>query len=104
QRTHAFFEKYGGKAVVLGRFVPIVRTFVPFVAGAGPMTYTTFAVYNVVGGLFWVGVCTLAGYAFGNVPIVKNNFSLFALGIVFVSVIPIAVEMIRHRTASSTAR
>ena len=97
QRTHAFFEKYGGKAVVLGRFVPIVRTFVPFVAGAGAMTYARFAVYNVVGGLVWVGICTLAGYAFGTVPIVKNNFSLFALGIVFVSVIPIGIEMIRHR-------
>jgi membrane-associated protein len=101
QRTHAFFEKYGGKAVVLGRFVPIVRTFVPFVAGAGAMTYARFAVYNVVGGLIWVGICTLAGFAFGTVPIVKNNFSLFALGIVFVSVIPIGVEMIRHRMASS---
>ena len=97
QRTHAFFEKYGGKAVVLGRFVPIVRTFVPFVAGAGAMTYARFAVYNVVGGLIWVGICTLAGYAFGTVPIVKNNFSLFALGIVFVSLIPIGIEMIRHR-------
>ena len=97
QRTHAFFEKYGGKAVVLGRFVPIVRTFVPFVAGAGAMTYARFAVYNVVGGLIWVGICTLAGYAFGTVPIVKNNFSLFALGIVFVSVVPIGIEMIRHR-------
>jgi membrane-associated protein len=97
QRTHAFFEKYGGKAVVLGRFVPIVRTFVPFVAGAGAMTYARFAAYNVVGGLIWVGICTLAGYAFGTVPIVKNNFSLFALGIVFVSVIPIGIEMIRHR-------
>ena len=101
ERTHAFFEKYGGKAVVLGRFVPIVRTFVPFVAGAGAMTYARFAVYNVVGGLIWVGICTLAGYAFGTVPIVKNNFSLFALGIVFVSVIPIGIEMIRHRLSSS---
>jgi len=101
QRTHAFFEKYGGKAVVLGRFVPIVRTFVPFVAGAGAMTYARFAVYNVVGGLIWVGICTLAGYGFGTVPIVKNNFSLFALGIVFVSVIPIGIEMIRHRMASA---
>jgi membrane-associated protein len=103
-RTRAFFEKYGAKAVVLGRFVPIVRTFVPFVAGAGSMTYATFAVYNVVGGLVWVGICTLAGYGFGTVPIVKNNFSLFALGIVFVSVIPIGVELIRHRFGSSAAR
>jgi membrane-associated protein len=100
QRTHVFFEKYGGKAVVLGRFVPIVRTFVPFVAGAGAMTYAKFAVYNVAGGVIWVGVCTLAGYAFGNVPVVQKNFSLFALGIVFVSVLPIAVEMIRHRLSS----
>ena len=68
QRTHAFFEKYGGKAVVLGRFVPIVRTFVPFVAGAGAMTYARFAVYNVVGGLIWVGICTLAGYCVRDGP------------------------------------
>ena len=97
QQAHAFFEKYGGKAVVLGRFVPIVRTFVPFVAGAGAMTYATFAVYNVVGGIAWVGLCTLAGYGFGNVPIVQKNFSLFALGIVCVSVIPIGIEMLRSR-------
>ena len=101
QRTHAFFEKYGGKAVVLGRFVPIVRTFVPFVAGAGAMTYATFAIYNVVGGLIWVGICTLAGYAFGTCRSSRSNFSLLALGIVFVSVIPIGIEMIRHRMASS---
>jgi membrane-associated protein len=99
ERTHAFFEKYGGKAVVLGRFVPIVRTFVPFVAGAGAMTYTTFAVYNVVGAVIWVGICTLAGYGFGNVPVVKSNFSLFALGIVFVSVIPILIEMVKGRSS-----
>jgi membrane-associated protein len=70
---------------------------VPFVAGAGAMTYGTFAAYNVIGGLVWVGVCTLAGYGFGNVPVVQKNFSLFALGIVFVSVLPMAVELIRHR-------
>jgi membrane-associated protein len=97
-RTHAFFEKYGGKAVVLGRFVPIVRTFVPFVAGAGAMTYATFAIYNVIGAIVWVGICTAAGYAFGNVPIVQKHFSLVALGIVFVSVIPIGIEMIRARS------
>jgi membrane-associated protein len=100
-QAHAFFEKYGGKAIVLGRFVPIVRTFVPFVAGAGTMTYLKFAVYNVAGAIIWVGICTLAGYAFGNVPIVQKNFSLFALGIVAVSVIPIAVEMIRSRSGRS---
>lgn len=96
-RAHAFFEKYGGKAVVLGRFVPIVRTFVPFVAGAGTMTYSTFAFYNVTGAIIWVGVCALGGYAFGNVPIVRDNFSLVAIGIVLISVTPIAVEYLKHR-------
>ena len=102
-RTHAFFEKYGGKAVVLGRFVPIVRTFVPFVAGAGAMTYSKFAVYNVGGAILWVGICTIAGYAFGNVPVVKDNFSLVALGIVGVSVIPIAFEWWRGRRRADRA-
>src|SRR6188472_1016972 len=87
-RTHAFFERYGGKAVVLGRFVPIVRTFVPFVAGAGAMTYGTFALYNVLGAVLWVGVCVSLGYLFGDVPIVKQNFSLVMVGIIFVSVLP----------------
>ena len=96
-RAHAFFERYGGKAIVLGRFVPIVRTFVPFVAGAGTMTYGAFAFYNVSGAVVWVGLCTIAGYAFGNVPIVRDNFSLVAIGIVLVSVIPIAVEFLKHR-------
>jgi len=96
-KAHAFFEKYGGKAIILGRFVPIVRTFVPFVAGAGTMTYSTFALYNVTGGVIWVAICTLAGYAFGNVPIVRDNFTLVALGIVFVSLLPIVVEFLRHR-------
>jgi membrane-associated protein len=96
-RAHAFFEKYGGMAVVLTRFVPIIRTFVPFVAGAGAMRYATFALFNIVGGALWVAVCLGAGYAFGNVPVVKNNFSLVAIGIVAVSLIPMAVEWLRHR-------
>ena len=96
-KAHTFFEKYGGKAIVLGRFVPIVRTFVPFVAGAGTMSYSTFAFFNVSGAIIWVGVCTLGGYAFGNVPIVKNNFTLVALGIIAVSLLPMVVEFIRHR-------
>jgi len=96
-KAHAFFEKYGGKAVVLGRFVPIVRTFVPFVAGAGAMTYVTFALYNVVGGIAWVGICVGAGYAFGNVPVVKENFSLVALGIIFVSLLPAVFEFLKSR-------
>ena len=96
-RAHAFFEKYGGKAVVLGRFVPIVRTFVPFVAGAGAMTYSSFAFFNIIGGVIWVGACVGAGYAFGNVPIVKENFSLVTLGIIAVSLLPAVVEFLRSR-------
>jgi membrane-associated protein len=101
-RTHAFFEKYGGKAIVLGRFMPIVRTFVPFVAGAVSMTYGKFTMYNVFGGLAWVGICFGAGYAFGQVPVVKNNFSLVALGIVLISLIPMAVALIKGRRAKAT--
>jgi membrane-associated protein len=96
-RAHAFFEQYGGKAIVLGRFVPIVRTFVPFVAGAAQMTWQTFVLYNVVGAVAWVGLCLGAGLLFGNVPIVKENFSLVTIGIVFVSILPVIVEFVRHR-------
>ena len=96
-RAHAFFEKYGGMAVVLTRFVPIIRTFVPFVAGAGAMRYSTFALYNLFGGVLWVAVCVGAGYLFGNIPAVKNNFSLVALGIVAVSLLPMLVEWLKHR-------
>lgn len=102
-RAHEFFEKYGGKAIVLGRFVPIVRTFVPFVAGAGTMTYSTFAFYNVTGAILWVGICTLGGYAFGNVPVVRENFSLVAIAIVLISVIPIALEYLKHARQNSKA-
>lgn len=98
-RAHEFFERHGGKAIVLARFMPIVRTFVPFVAGIGEMTYPKFAFYNVAGAVLWVGVCVGAGYAFGNVPIVRDNFSLVAIGIVIVSVLPMAVEFIRYRRA-----
>jgi membrane-associated protein len=87
ERAHAFFEKHGGKAIVLARFVPIVRTFVPFVAGAGYMTYAAFAFYNVVGAILWVVSCFGLGYLFGNVPIVKENFWIVALGIIAVSLI-----------------
>ena len=99
ERAHAFFEQYGGKAVVLGRFVPIVRTFVPFVAGVAEMSYPAFALYNVTGAIAWVGICLGAGYVFGNVPIVKDNFSLVALGIVIVSVLPMAYEILSQRRA-----
>lgn len=97
RRAHAFFERFGGKAIVLGRFAPIIRTFVPFVAGVVSMTYSRFAFYNVAGGLVWVGVCTLAGFGFGNVPVVKENFSLVAAGIVAVSLAPLLIELLRTR-------
>jgi membrane-associated protein len=97
ERAHEFFERYGGMAVVLARFVPIVRTFVPFVAGAGAMRYSAFALYNVVGAVLWVGICVGAGYAFGNVPVIKENFSLVALGIVAVSMLPMIAEWVKHK-------
>ena len=96
-RAHQFFERHGGKAIVLARFMPIVRTFVPFVAGVAEMRYSSFALYNVTGAVAWVGVCVGAGYIFGNVPIVKDNFSLVALGIVIVSVLPMAFEYLKYR-------
>jgi membrane-associated protein len=96
-RTHEFYERYGGKTIIIARFVPIVRTFAPFVAGVGSMTYAKFASYNVTGGLLWVGVCVLAGYAFGNIPIVQENFTLVILGIIFVSILPGIIEFLRQR-------
>ena len=96
-RAHAFFEGYGGKAIILGRFVPIVRTFVPFVAGAVQMTTASFVVYNVVGAVAWVSLCLGAGWFFGNIPIVRNNFSLVTIGIVAVSLLPMVFEFISHR-------
>jgi len=96
RRAHEFFELYGGKAVVLARFVPIVRTFMPFVAGAACMRPSRFLFYNVVGATGWVALCLAAGWLFGNVPVVKNNFSLVTIGIVLVSLLPILVEYIRH--------
>jgi membrane-associated protein len=95
-RAHKFFEQYGGKAVILGRFVPIVRTFVPFVAGAAQMTSQSFVFFNAIGAVAWVGLCVGAGVLFGNVPLVKENFSLVALGIVAVSLLPMVIEYFRH--------
>jgi membrane-associated protein len=100
-RAHAFYEKYGGKAVILGRFVPIVRTFVPFVAGAGAMTYAKFALYNVVGAVLWVGVCMGAGRAFGHMEWVKKNFEAVVIGIIVVSLVPIVVEIVLARLRRS---
>lgn len=102
-RTHAFFERYGGKTIIIARFVPIIRTFAPFVAGAGSMSYGRFMSYNVIGGILWVVLCTMAGYLFGNLDVVKNNFSLVILGIIIVSILPavfeIGREWLRHRAS-----
>ncbi|NBX25092.1 MAG: DedA family protein [Planctomycetes bacterium] len=100
ERTRAFFERHGGKAVVLARFVPIVRTFAPFVAGVGTMRYRRFALYNVLGALVWIGLFMLAGWGFGNLPWVKRNFSKVILGIIVLSVMPIVWEWWRHRAES----
>lgn len=102
-RAHDFFERYGGKAIVLGRFAPIIRTFVPFVAGAVYMTYSKFAFYNVTGAIIWVVVCAGGGYLFGEIPVVKQNFSLVAIAIVAISLLPMAVELMRARRAAPPA-
>lgn len=96
-RTHAFFERYGGLTIIYARFVPIVRTFAPFLAGVGAMTYSRFILYNVVGGIVWVAAFTAAGFFFGNIPIVQKNFTLVILFIIVLSVVPIVIEAIRHR-------
>jgi membrane-associated protein len=100
-RGHAFFEQYGGKAVILGRFVPIVRTFVPFVAGAAQMTSAAFVLYNAAGAGLWVSICLGAGLVFGNIPVVRNNFSLVTVGIVVVSLLPALVELMRVRWSTN---
>ncbi|HKY22692.1 MAG TPA: DedA family protein [Vicinamibacterales bacterium] len=97
KRAHEFFERHGGKAVVLARFVPIVRTFLPFVAGAAEMTASSFLFYNIIGGVAWVTICMGAGVLFGNVPIIKENFTLVTIGIVIVSVLPMVFEVIKHK-------
>jgi len=102
-RTHAFFQKHGGKTIFLARFVPIVRTFAPFVAGIGRMSYPVFAAWNVSGALVWVISLTLAGYFFGEIPIVKENFETVILAIIALSVLPLVVEYVRARRAPAEA-
>lgn len=99
-KAQAFYERHGPKTIVIARFVPIVRTFAPFVAGIGQMSYPKFALYNVVGGIVWVWSLTLAGYFFGNIPVVKNNFGTVVIAIVVISVLPIVYEWIRARRAA----
>lgn len=103
-RTHAFFEKHGGKTIFLARFVPIVRTFAPFVAGIGRMSYGYFITYNLVGGVVWVALFTLAGYFFGNIPFVKKNFEFVILAILLISVVPIFYEAWKARRESTAAK
>lgn len=97
QKTHEFYEKYGGKTIIIARFVPIVRTFAPFVAGVGAMTYGKFILYNIAGGLLWIFSITLAGYFFGNIPVVKNNFTAVIMAIIVISVLPGFFEYFRHK-------
>ncbi len=97
EKTHAFYEKYGGKTIILARFVPIVRTFAPFVAGVGSMSYGQFRKYNVVGAIAWVLICTLAGYFFGNLAFVQKHFELVLIAIIAISLLPAIVEYLRHR-------
>lgn len=101
ERAHEFYEKYGGKAIILARFIPIIRTFVPFVAGIGQMSYLRFFSFNVIGGIAWVVLFICAGYFFGNIPIVKQNFTLVIYIIIFISILPGIIEFIRNRRHST---
>ncbi len=103
-RTHQFYEKYGPITIVIGRFVPIIRTFAPFLAGVGSMTYGKFLTYNVVGGILWIASFTLGGYFFGNLPFVKKNFTAVIIVIIIISVMPTVIEYIRQRRQAKAGR
>ena len=102
-RTHEFYERHGGKTIIIARFVPIVRTFAPFVAGIGRMSYGHFIAYNVFGGIGWVAILTLGGYFFGNIPVVQNNFSIVIMAIIVISILPGVIEFLRQRRLARAA-
>ena len=102
ERTQKFYEKYGGKTIIFARFIPIIRTFAPFLAGVGAMSYPKFALYNITGGLLWVMLFVFAGYFFGGIPVVKNNFSLVILAIIILSVLPAVIEVVRAKRNKQT--
>ena len=97
EKTHQFYEKHGGKTIIIARFIPIIRTFAPFVAGVGAMTYSKFILYNVVGAILWCALFVYGGYFFGNLPVVKNNFSVVIIVIIIISVLPGVIEFARHK-------
>jgi len=96
-RTHEFYEKHGGKTIIIARFIPIIRTFAPFIAGVGSMNYLRFISFNIFGGILWVFICSFGGYFFGNLPFVKDNFSVVVLAIIFFSLLPMVVEYIKYK-------
>ena len=100
-RTHRFYERHGSKTIVIARFVPIIRTFAPFVAGIGRMTYSRFLTYNVAGGIAWIAIFVLGGYFFGNIPVVKRNFTVVIFAIIVISVLPALIEILRQRVRPS---
>lgn len=102
EKTHRFYEKHGGKTIIIARFIPIIRTFAPFVAGIGTMTYSKFITYNIVGGILWCVLFIYGGYFFGNFPVVKNNFSLVIIAIVFLSILPGIIKFISHKISKSS--
>jgi membrane-associated protein len=104
ERTHLFYEKYGGITIVLARFIPIIRTFAPFVAGIGSMSYWRFIIYNFCGGIAWVAIFVFGGYFFGNLPIVKRNFTVVIVAIIFISILPGVIEYLRQRRKAKSEK